>query len=103
MSVYSGPDEHAANPPETWEVVKRGDRNWHVVDRQGTVLERATTRREAERLKAEGSVVRLYDRETRWYAGETIPGWKSWADCKAEREAIEARRAARRADAGEVR
>lgn len=80
MSVFSGPNEHAANPPETWRVIKVGERAWRVVTTGGTVLEYATTRKRAHELIESGHMRRLYDRETRWYAGESIPGWKPYAE-----------------------
>jgi hypothetical protein len=42
-------------------------------------------------------LVQAYEKDARWYAGESIPGWKSWAECKAEQERIEARKAEREA------
>lgn len=79
MSLYRGPEEHAANPPETWEVVK-GGRSWSLRDRAGAVLETFTTKREAELGRADGRAANLYERERRWYAGENIAGWKPYAE-----------------------
>jgi hypothetical protein len=93
--VYSDPETHAANPPSTWAVVKRTERSWVIVDQEGTVLERAETKRQAVEMLESGILRRLYDSETRWYAGETPAGWKSWAECKAERDRITARWALR--------
>lgn len=72
MSVYSDPETHAANPPETWVVVKVSERNWHLRDRQGATLERGTTKRECECAREVGFIRNLYDDETRWYAGATV-------------------------------
>ena len=76
MSVFSGPEEHAANPPETWIVVKASERNWHLRAQTGATLHRGTTKRECEYAREVGFIRNLYDKETRWYAGEPIPGWK---------------------------
>lgn len=95
MACYIDPETHAANPPETWTVQKRGQRGWALVDREGTVLESTTTKRDALAAIETGTFRRAYDAEGRWYAGETPPGRKSWAECKAERERAAARRAAR--------
>lgn len=86
MAVYSTPEDHATNAPETWEVRKGAERVWQLVDRQGTVLDARKTRREAVELLTSGFVFDLYQREGRWYAGEKISGWKPWAQVKAERE-----------------
>jgi hypothetical protein len=85
MSLFRNPEEHAANPPETWEAVKVGDRAWHLRTKDGVTLAYCKTKREAEALKVEGSEVRLYELERRWYAGERIPGWRTYAAVVAER------------------
>jgi hypothetical protein len=79
MAVFTTPAEHAANPPESWRVVKVADRAWRVITTGGTVLEHATTKRHALELIESGTVRRTYDLETRWYAGETVPGWRPYA------------------------
>lgn len=81
MSVYATPEENAANPPDTWTVVK-GYGGWHLTDQHGTVLDRFRTKREAEQARTDGQVARLWDQERRWYAGETIPGWKPYAELR---------------------
>ena len=80
MSVYSDPATHAANPPETWVVVKIADRSWQLQDRQGVTLWRATTKRECEYAREVGFIRNLYDDETRWYAGENVRGWKPYRE-----------------------
>lgn len=97
MSLFSGPDEHAANPPESWQVVKAGDRSWHVRTADGATLDRATTRRAADELTRSGHVFTLWHDERRWYAGESVRGWKPWAVCRAEQERTAAAQAARAA------
>lgn len=101
MSLFSGPEEHAANPPSTWKVVKaRTTRLWHVQTANGATIESATTKREAEERTRTGSYVKLYDDTTRWYAGESVRGWKPWTQVKAERERNERWQAERRAAKG---
>lgn len=96
MSLFADPTEHAANPPETWTVTKVGDRAWSLRTAAGTELDRYTTKRKAEYDRTpDGYYGRAYAKEGRWYAGETQPGWKPYADCLAERERLEARKAAR--------
>lgn len=74
------PDEHAANGPETWQVVKAGERVWHLRTRDGATLEyNIPTKREAEALKTDGHLVRLYEQERRWYAGEHVAGWRPYS------------------------
>jgi hypothetical protein len=65
MALYASPEQHAANPPATWQVRKVRDRSWHVVDAAGTTIERAATRREAERLRLAGHAARLWETERR--------------------------------------
>lgn len=91
MSLFSGPEEHTANPPETWVVHKAGERNWQLQTKDGGVLDWGQpTKKRAEALRAEGWYVEMYDKERRWYAGEDIPPWKPWAQCQAEQEATRA-------------
>lgn len=94
MAVYGTPEQHAANTPDTWTVVKVGAGAWRLTDREGSTLDRFTTKRDAEEARESGTLRRLYDEEGRWYAGQTPHGRRSWADCKAERDAMDARRAA---------
>lgn len=102
MSLYTSPEQHAANPPETWTVerIPYGTRaRWCVVDKQGTQMGPTyETKREAEANLDSGWYVRHWEKEQRWYDGESIPGWKSYAECKAEQERNEAWQAARRAE-----
>lgn len=92
MALHSTPEDHDANPPETWEVVKAGERLWHLRQRGAEYpFDSFTTKKAAEAARTNGSAARLYHEEGRWFAGETPPGWKSWAQVRAEREAREAR------------
>lgn len=74
------PEDHAANGPETWLVVKATDRIWHLRTKDGGVLQSCSTKREAEALRTSGFYVNLYERERRWYGGELIPGLRPVLD-----------------------
>ena len=79
MSLHRTPEEHAANPPESWEVVKAAPRLWHLRQAGGQgALATCKTKREAERLRVEGWLVNLYEKEGRWFAGEPVSGWKPY-------------------------
>lgn len=81
MSLFSGPDEHAANPPETWEVVKLAERVWALRPAGADYsLNTFTTRHAAEEARSEGSAARLWRQEAAWYAGEAVRGWKPYAE-----------------------
>lgn len=98
MSLFSGPEEHAANPPGTWQVVKVARECWHLTTAAGVTLGgRYTTRRAAEADKTSGFYVNLYDRDRRWYAGEPVAKLKPYADVVAARERNAAHWAARAA------
>jgi hypothetical protein len=99
--IFSGPEEHAANPPSTWRVVKAAERIWQVQTVAGTVIEtRATRKAAAAETEAGAYWVKQYEKESRWYAGEPVAQWKPWAQVKAERERNERWQAARRAAKG---
>jgi len=70
------PEDHANNPPETWQVVKVAERCWHLRTKDGGTLDSQPTKKAAEALKVEGFYVNLYEKERRYYAGEDVPGWK---------------------------
>ncbi len=97
MSLFASPAEHAANPPATWEVHRAGPKLWRLTTASGTVLDVFTTRRGAEGEREDGHLVSQYNAEGRWYAGEPVRGWRSWADVSAEHDRIAARQAARAA------
>lgn len=103
MSYYSSPEELAANPPESWRVVKRTERLWDLLidSSHDHPAETFTTRRAAlaERNDANSYTRRMVEQERRWMAGETPRGWKSYAECLAERERNAAYQAKRRAEA----
>lgn len=91
MSLFSGPAEHAANPPESWTVSRAGRASWHLRTAAGVTLGRYETRRAAEADKVSGFYVRLYEQESRWYAGEQVAGWRPYTDILADRARREAR------------
>lgn len=80
MALFATPERHAANPPESWVVIKRGPRSWTLTlaDDPTAVLDRFETKRAAEEARREGWLVRLYEQERRWYAGEPVHGWKPY-------------------------
>lgn len=79
MALYTSPEAHAANPPETWAAVKTGARSWALTDQAGGILQTTATRREAEALRSSGFYFDLWHKEARWYAGEPVQGWKPYA------------------------
>lgn len=85
MSLFSGPAEHAANPPQTWKVHRAAARVWQVTPADGgAVLATYTSRNLAEQARVRGFLVTLYAKETRWYAGEPVDGWKPYVPPAAE-------------------
>ena len=78
--MFRDPEEHAANPPESWRVVKGADRLWFVETTGGTVLSHHHTRREALDRTQTGFSVNLWEKERRWYAGEQVAGWRPYAE-----------------------
>lgn len=76
MALHLTPEEHDANPPHTWEVVRHGNR-WQLQER-GNTLEAFTTRKAAVAAKSSGFLFDLYQKEGRWFAGEAVPGWKPY-------------------------
>lgn len=104
MSLFSNPEEHAANPPETWQVVKVG-RGFAIVTKDVTdadlerggisYLEHFERKRDAVAAlngETRSWALTQYEKDARWYAGETLPGQRSWAECKAEKERAENRK-----------
>jgi hypothetical protein len=80
MSVFRSPEEHHANPPETWTVAKRGTR-WELRPASGEyVLDSFRSKRDAEEGRTVGRLANLYATETRWYAGDSVAGWRDWKD-----------------------
>ena len=80
MSLFNNPTEHAENPPDTWRVVRVG-RRYALQTASGITLDSFERKGHAERGRTEGNVARLYADETRWYAGESVAGWKPYSEC----------------------
>lgn len=109
MSLFSSPEEHAANPPETWRIVKYGrgfaivtkDTTDEMVQRGGiSTLDHFERKRDAVAAlsgETRSWALTQYERDGRWYAGETPPGRRSWAECKADQERAAQRKAEREA------
>jgi hypothetical protein len=77
--MFASPEEHAANPPETWRVVKVTDRLWELRPAGSDyAFFGYPTKREAEEAKRSGFYFDLYNDEARWYAGEPVPHWKPY-------------------------
>jgi hypothetical protein len=82
MALHRTIEEHDANPPESWQVVKVAPRTWHL--RQADhkpgdgPLTSCETKARAEALKVSGFFVDLYEREGRWMRGEPVAGWKPY-------------------------
>lgn len=107
MALFATPEIHAANGPETWQIVKLADRRWGLVTAgwtlaEGVPLETFTLKRDAEAARLDGWAATLWEKERRWFAGETIPGWKPFAEVMAESARTEARMAARMAERAAV-
>jgi hypothetical protein len=77
MALHLTPQEHDADPPEGWTVAKSG-RRWHLLSRNGGVLDTFNTKREATEAKSKGFVFNLYQKEGRWFRGEPVPNWKPY-------------------------
>ena len=92
MNLFATPEEHAANPPQSWQVVKAAPRLWHLQTTGGTTLDSFTTRHAAETARDQSWLVTLYEEERRWYAGERVNGRRPWADVLADRKRIDSMR-----------
>ena len=98
MSLFSGPSEHAANPPETWKVRHAGERLWQIVTASGDVLNSYVAKDRAEQDLAAGWLVEQYAADGRWYAGETPDGATPWERVRAEKANLMGRIARRGRD-----
>jgi len=79
MPLFGSAEEHAANPPESWEVAKVHDAPpiWHLRPKGAEYpLESYSTKKAAEADRVEGHWVREYHRDSDWYAGKPQPGIK---------------------------
>ena len=83
MALHLTPERHEADPPSAWVVVKVADRCWHLDSSLGGTFGYYTRKRDAEADKVSGFYVSLYETEGRWFAGQTPPGYRPYAECKA--------------------
>ena len=102
MALHSTPEQHAANPPESWRVVREKDQNgsrvwWHLYIDQETdhPLQSYSVKREAIAALTSGFYFDLYQKEGRWFAGEKIGSWKSYAETLEEQSSYATKKAAR--------
>ena len=100
MSLYSGPEQHAKNPPSTWTVQREqvgSHVSWFMQDAEGNQIgHRFSTKKAATAALTDGHEARLWEKERRWYAGENVHPWKPWSVVKAENEARDRRNAERK-------
>lgn len=80
--MFTTPEQHAANPPETWQVIRRSKRSWATVTQNGDVIEYHERKKDAEESLTSGPMHRLYQQEKRWYAGDTPTGWVPYDPAK---------------------
>lgn len=100
MTLHSTPEDHAADPPAGWRVVKVADRCWHLDSALGGTIDYFTTKRDAEAARQPGShLARQYDADGRWFAGETPTGHNSYAQVVAGRRKVHDRWHASKPDA----
>lgn len=100
--MFKNPEEHAANPPETWKVEKGAERLWHLKTKDGGVLDSFPTKTQAEQNRTTGFSAKLYEDERKWYAGEKRPGYKTWEQVKGEQESLKAAQERRRSQKASV-
>lgn len=74
--IFATPDEHFANPPSTWTVRKHG-RKWALCIKDHPI-DTFLTKKAAEAGKTSGMYFNLYEKESRWYRGESVPNWKPY-------------------------
>lgn len=94
MALFLTPEDHAANPPETWKVVKMADRFWALQVSSGGTLNTFPTKAKAEADRVDGPLVKLYNDEGRWMAGEQVNGWRPYAELAGSMRTAAERRSA---------
>lgn len=80
MSMFASPAEHSANSPQTWQVSKAAGVGYYLRTKDGVQLDRFQTKRAAQEAKESSFLTRLYEKESRWYAGEQVEGWQPYAE-----------------------
>jgi hypothetical protein len=78
VSLHNTPQEHDADPPSSWAVVKIAERCWHLESSLGGQLGTYPTRHAALADKESGWLVNLYEKEGRWFKGEPVANWKPY-------------------------
>jgi hypothetical protein len=78
MALHLTPEDHNADPPEKWIVVKVGEKCWQLDTSLGHALGHYPTRKAAEADKLTGPYVSLFEKEGRWFRGESIAQWKPY-------------------------
>jgi len=79
MSLFCCPVGHAENPPETWSVEKIAPRTWVIstgVSSYARISSYGTKRAAQDAI--DYSWAPLYNRETAWYEGSTLLGWRPY-------------------------
>lgn len=82
--LFRNSEEHAANAPETWEVIKLAEKLW-ALRANGVTFQTYQTRKAAEADKVDGPYARQYAKEGKWMAGVTPAGWKPYSVILEER------------------
>jgi hypothetical protein len=100
MGLHRTLADHDADPPSVWQVVKVADRCWHLDSSLGGTIGSYTARKAAEAGRETGPWVGLWEKEGRWMRGEPVPGWRPYAEVKAQRGLAKKRRRERRARDG---
>lgn len=68
--LHNTREEHEANPPSSWTVVKVADRCWRLQDARGVVLATEKSRMLAEEARTTGYFARMYEREGEEFAAQ---------------------------------
>lgn len=76
--MFANPTDHFDNSPDTWQVIRTGERRWCVATKDGAILDVYQTRRQAQAALSDGFMAAHYDKVSRWYLGERIPGWRMY-------------------------
>jgi hypothetical protein len=81
--------QHIENPPETWRVERIPEtRRWALVTDDGDAalagdrIDTFETMREAQEARESGFMAELWRKESRWYAGESINGWRDYSEVR---------------------
>jgi len=75
--LHLTPEDHATDPPEKWAIIKDCDR-WLLMSSLGGTLDSYKRKLDAEAARTSGPYVSLYEKEGRWFAGESVANWKPY-------------------------